>query len=90
MDGISWKLDPAILGLAFLAIAPGVAGEGTATATFPKRAMYETAAVGIIGTLVSKSWWPIAAPVLYLGYDFLWNKYSDEAQCADADGEVWR
>lgn len=80
MDGYSWKLDPAVLGLSFLAIAPGLGGDGTATAAYPKRAMVETAAVGIIGTLVSKSFWPLAAPILYMAYDYAWSKYSNEAQ----------
>lgn len=89
MSAINWDINPGILGLCFLSIAPGVGGDGTATAKFPQRAMTEVAAVSVISVLVSKSWWPLAAPVAYFTWDYLWNKMSDEAKTDTAPDEIW-
>lgn len=42
------------------------------------KATIETVIVGFGGVLITKSWWPLAAPIAYLGVSWLWYKWALE------------
>lgn len=42
------------------------------------KASIETVLVGFGGALITKSWWPLAAPLAYLGVCWMWYKWALE------------
>lgn len=74
---MNWKLDPATLGLTFLAISPGFGGPGSTDAVLSdarRKALTETMVIGISGAFVTKSYWPIVGPLIYLFADECWRQ----------------
>jgi hypothetical protein len=94
---MNWKMEPATLGLTVLAISPGFASPESMTwdsTKVPTKALLETVVIALAGAHATKSWWPIAGPILYLVADYLWDKQGavqtwDNATAALPEGRLY-
>lgn len=74
---MSWKLDTGVLTLSVVTVNVGLSGMKFDAAGVPidaqKRALFESAVLASVAAYLSKNWWPLIFPAVYLGFDYAWS-----------------
>lgn len=74
---MSWEMNTQTLGLSLLTVNVGLSGMKTDAAGVSteqqQRALIETAVLASVAAYLSRNWWPIVFPVVYLGFDYAWS-----------------
>lgn len=73
---IDWEMRPDVLGLTFLSVSPGFTQMGSAEGTREEkmRACVESFLIGVVGVMVTHSWWPLVGPLAYAAFDQAWDR----------------
>jgi hypothetical protein len=80
---MNWNVEPSTLGLMFITVDVGVSGMRANAAGVSQeqqiRGIVETVLIGGAAAFLSRSWWPLAAPLMYLAFDHAWCTYYGHA-----------
>lgn len=80
---MSWDLNTKILTLSLLTVNVGLSGMKSDAAGVPedaqKRAIIESAALASVAAYLSKNWWPVVFPAVYLSFDYVWSQKTRHA-----------
>lgn len=91
MAGMSWRMDTSVLGLSLLTVNVGLSGMKTDAAGVPPdaqhRALAETAILAGVAAYLSRNYWPVVFPALYLGFDYAWSTRRNQAPQALASDD---
>lgn len=75
--GMSWDMNTQTLGLSLLTVNVGLSGmkfdAAGVSEQLQKRALIESAVLASVAAYLSRNWWPVVFPTVYLGFDYLWS-----------------
>lgn len=86
---MSWHMDTSVLGLSLLTVNVGLSGmkfdAAGVSSDVQTRALIEAATLATTAAVLSRNWWPLVFPAIYLTADYVWSTNRGHAPQVLAD-----